>query len=651
MFHGWIGLNLKIDLSQGRIIKREGGRQDYEEYLGGKGINARTFWDEVSPDTAPFASENPIIISTGVLTGTMVPSANRAVFTFRSPQTLLHHYSAFGGYWPAEFKHAGYDTLIITGKSPRPVYLWIRDDAVEIRDAGHLWGENTYFTKLSIREELKNSQVQVLSIGIAGENKVFGATVEDGAGASASRCGPGAVMGDKNLKAIAVYGTRDVYLAHPDRLKELCGQIIQRSVPLRKWTAKFPYRLNEQLLRMGFFGNLNETFGDVSDEFRNEIERAGDKSRDLIHKQRVREVSCFNCGIRCKQSFRRPDGGHTIIKCQSWWAFMICLKIIDYDFALHCYQKCEEYGLDALSTARDIAFATELYEQGILKSEDTDGIHLEWKNKEAALDLIGKIAKREGVGNILADGIYEAARQFGRGAEEYAHTTKKVETIPTGARSLSPHGALVQAVSDKADPTRNMSVFSQGYWQAGKEIREAYITSGYCLYPNEYKEYLLTEFDTVGNDPEPACRFASYDQEMFTITDLTGLCNFLSCFLVYPPINTRALIADLISCATGMDLDEAGLTDIAVRTINLVRAINVRFGLKPEDDSVPEMFFKRNPSPPVQMERLYPDKLNKYIQKYYQIRGWSPEGIPTRETLTRYGLDYVCNDFEQRGII
>jgi aldehyde:ferredoxin oxidoreductase len=647
MLYGWTGASLEVDLSQGSVERSQGDRELYENYLGGKGTNAREFWERVGPEVDPFSPENPLIIGVGVLTGTIVPSASRAALTFRSPQTKLHHYSSIGGFWPAELKHAGYDTIVLSGRSTAPVYLWINDDTVELRDASHLWGKGTHETIRCIREELNRQDVQVICIGPAGENKVYGASVEDGTGSSASRGGPGALMGDKRLKAIAVHGTKDIYIANPSRLAELSENILSRTAPLRGFVEAFSSDLNMYEMFLAYFGNLNETIAEVSPELQQAITSSPAACQALIDTQRLRETSCYNCGIRCKMAFRRPDGGVSFCKCQSWWTFMFSCKIIDYDFALKSYYLCEQNGLDSVSVARYVAFAIDLYENGILTKEQTDGMHLEWANQEVAYALIEKIAKREGIGDVLADGTYEAARRIGNGAEEYVHHSKKMEQIIAAATFFAPHGALILGISDKGDATRNMGNFSGLYWNTNRQ--QEYIDSGYCLYPKEYEKYLLTEFDYAGDNPEPSSQLAAYDEEEFCITDLTGLCNFWSSFFPDQPVDTRALKAELISCVTGMDLDESGLTEIARRVINLVRACNLRMGLTRKDDTVPKLFFKKSPFPPLQT--LDRGKIDQHIDRFYELRGWTREGVPTKETLEGLGLGYVCQGLQQGGII
>jgi aldehyde:ferredoxin oxidoreductase len=369
----------------------------------------------------------------------------------------------------------------------------------------------------------------------------------------------------------------------------------------------------------------------------------------MLDKNRVRQVACHNCGIRCKDAFRRPDGGVSYVKCQSWWTFMFNCKIIDYDFAMKSYFLCEQYGFDVVAISRYISFAIDLYEKGILTKKDTDGMHLEWANPEVAYSLIEKIARREGLGDVLADGTVEAARKIGKGAEEHVHVAKKTEQLIAAAGYFMPGGAMLLAVSDKADPSRHLGNFSGYYWMNAEQ--EEYINSGYCLYPKEYEKYLLTDFDYEGTgaNREAECQLAAYDQEMFCITDLTGICNFWSCFFPDQPINTRALKAELISCVTGMDIDEGGLTQIARRVVNLVRACNIRFGMTRKDDSIPKLFFERTPDPPLQ--KLDPDTLSKHIDRFYEIKGWTPEGVPTRETLENLNLNDVLEDLEARGLI
>jgi len=225
---------LEVDLSKGKIEKREGDHQLYETYLGGRGSITRMFWDRVPPETEAFSPENLLIFGVGLLTGTLAPGANRTAIVTLSPQTDLLTYSMLGGYWGAELKQAGYDTLTLAGRSSTPVYLWIDDDQIEIRGAHHLWGKDVRETQTLIRKELDRDKAQNLSIGPAGEHKVYVASIEHSLGSGISRAGVGAVMGDKNLKAIVVYGTKDTSVAKPTEFNEVCGYVLSKTGRLKK---------------------------------------------------------------------------------------------------------------------------------------------------------------------------------------------------------------------------------------------------------------------------------------------------------------------------------------------------------------------------------------------------------------------------------
>ena len=651
MAYGWMGTTLEIDLTSGMIERRETDPELSRTYLGGKGANARTMWDRVPPEVDPFSAENLLIISPGLLTGTIVPSANKGVITFKSPQTGLHYHSSLGGFWPAAIKHAGYDSIIIRGKSPTPVYLWINDDKVELRDATHLWGKGTYETRKAIAEELDNSEVEVACIGPAGENKCYAASIETSIAASASRGGPGAIMGDKNLKAIAVYGTEDVAIARPLQLTELCEQILDRAGPYKESGDRNAFARGVAYVetRVGYFGNMNETYRDLSpdSQFRQEIDALREGITDWTDRADT-AASCYGCGIRCRLGFPLPDGGHYYLKCGSWCQFKTAFKIIDFDFDMECGRLCQHYGFDIWSVTRSIAFAIDLYENGILTKQDTGGMHLEWGNKELVFSLMEKMSRREGIGDILANGVYEAARQIGRGAEDFAHHTKKMEYIgPTGGMA-SPSAALREAVSDKIDATRLFSAAVSDRRSSSREQKQALMESPYWIYPEEYKKYYLAEDSLDGADREPDCQFAAYDDETYTILDMTGICSFWSIFLPSASINSRALMADLVSSVTGMDTSEAELTVMAARTISLVRALNLRQGMRRKDDTVAKMFFQGTPASPER--KLDPDVFNKWLDRFYELKGWDSQGIPTRETLQELGLDYVWQDLERREI-
>ncbi len=644
MAYGWAGTNLEVDLSQGKIRKEESDPKLLETYLGGKGTGVKLLWDRVLPEVTPFSPSNLLIIGASVLTGTIVPGANRVCFTFKSPVTDSLSYSSVGGLLAAELRRAGYDTIVISGKSPTPVYLWISDDHVEIRDASYLWGKDTRETQRLIREELKIGKLQIACIGQAGENRVYTASIEHSTGVSASRAGVGAIMGDKNLKAIAVRGTRDIDIAKGSKFGELCEQILSKGKQVRtEYFQNYSDSFPAMAASGAPYGNLGEAH---PPELRPDIENIGKTYQDFVERKRIRAVGCHKCPLRCKHTYPCPDGGYSIIKCASWVMPMIASKMIDFDFTLIFHDLCEKYGLDIKATANDISFAIDLYEKGILTKGDTDGMHLEWRNDKVVLWLVERIARRQGIGDILANGLYRAARQIGRGAEQYAYHTKKLEI---GFQPpLAPSPALRHAVSDKAQGIA-LANFTSMISRRPKEEREAHIKSGFFSYPQNFGKYFLADDDRSGADYEGICQCTAYDEETWALIDSAGLCSFWVVRNVRPPISSRALIADLVSCVTGMDIDEAGITETAKRIVCLTRAYHVRSGIRRKDDSVPEILFQRTPPPPLQ--KLDHGRFNEWIDRFYEIKGYNSEGIPTKETLDKLGLDYVRQDLQRREIL
>jgi aldehyde:ferredoxin oxidoreductase len=398
MHYGTAGTNLEINLSTGICSKTAVDKTAREMYLGGRGTNTKLFWDRVPPETDPSSADNLLIFGVGVLTGTPAPGANRTILTTLSPQTNLQTYSSLGGFWGAQLKQAGYDNLIISGKPSKPVYLWINDDKVEIRDANHLWGKDIRETTKIIRDELR---------------QVLAATIELGSGTGASRAGVGAVMGEKKLKAIAVYGTKDIHIARPAEFHELCEHILKKTDGIRAYFDRISYETHEWFMNNWAWGNLGP---------RRPFDNAGEYHEDFVREFSSRTESCYNCALACKVNILLPEGEYCSVKCQSWFSFMFAAKARDLLFNARCVNLCEKYGLDTVSTACNIAFAIDLFERGILTRADTQGEDLVWKNQDLVLALIGKIARREGIGDILADGVYEAARQIGRGAIKHEET-------------------------------------------------------------------------------------------------------------------------------------------------------------------------------------------------------------------------------------
>ena len=360
----YAGKCLDIDLNGGTITKTPISPGHVEKYIGGRGVATRMFVDRVSPETDPFSPDNPLIFAAGLLTGTPAPAANRTALVTRSPQTGLLTYSTIGGFWGAELKRAGYDTLTIHGIADKPVYLFIRDDLVELRDASHLWGQTVCTTRRMLAKDHHPDTVQILCIGPAGEQKVYAATIEHTMGSGAHRAGVGAVMGHKGLKAIVVRGTQDIYVAHPAAFQATCETILSKTGPIRQYWDNWPAQNGSWLYKEAMHGNYEDTVV---------LENDVDTLTDFETAHKSGTAACLNCGAPCKSTIRLPEGQYACVKCQSFFNFMFALKIDDVHFSVGCFRRCEDYGLDVISTAYLTAFAIDLYEKGIITRADTGG--------------------------------------------------------------------------------------------------------------------------------------------------------------------------------------------------------------------------------------------------------------------------------------
>ncbi|MGD8390241.1 MAG: aldehyde ferredoxin oxidoreductase C-terminal domain-containing protein [Desulfobacterales bacterium] len=644
------GINLEIDLTRGNIVKVPTDPRETELYLGGLGTSAKILWDRVPPEVEPFSPDNLLIFSAGLLCGTPAIGCNRTIVSTISPQTRLMAFSMMGGFWAPELKYAGYDNLILRGKSPDLIYLWINNDKVEIRDASHLQGKGAIETAEIIRQELEQPKAQVSAIGLAGENRVYFASIEQGR-SSASRGGIGAVMGDKGLKAIAVRGTGDINVAQPDEFLALCDEVLEyikfreenpipgvmpilaglgspqeMKVHDEKWhTENFMWG-NSRVRRKGFW---NE---EVAKEW-----------TDTMEKSRTRLISCHNCPMKCGATISMPGLPTYMMKCFTKLTYTMA-AMSNLDFGLRIAQRATEYGVDGYSTPQVMAFAIELYENGILTDEDMPGMPSD--NEGRFYWLLEKIVRREGVGDILAKGTYWAAKEIGKGAEEYAHNNiKKHEQLPLKLSMLNPIYFLMYATGEKINITQIEGQFPQAPFPK-REQREAFVKDWFQVPDEKFKQYFV-DWELRGENSIPfyptvdmVCDIVDWQEKMHYIDDALGMCAGLSSFPLKPPYHIHNY-PKFISAGAGIDMDEAKLAQAAKRYRTLVRAVNIRRGMRRKDEKPPENHWKKR----------FPDLEKELLDTYYKFKGWNNDGIPTKETLDELGLDYVSEDFIQRGIL
>jgi aldehyde:ferredoxin oxidoreductase len=559
-------------------------------------------------------------------------------------------YSMMGGFFAPELKYAGYDKVIIRGKSPKLVYLWINNDKVEIRDASHLHGKGAVETQELIRQELKEPKAHVAAIGLAGENKVFFASIEQGR-SSASRLGIGAVMGDKGLKAIAVRGTKDINLARPGQFIGLCNDVLKyiqwrNENPIKNVEPIFAglgspqeMKLNDEKWHTtGFmWGNARARRKDF---WTKEVE---EKWTASLENARERFISCYNCPMKCGGLISVPGISRYMMKCYSKLTYTMA-AFSDLDFGFKIAQRATEYGVDGFSCPQVMAFALELYEAGILTDQDMAGMPSDTEGR--FYWLLDRIVRREGIGDVLANGTHWAAQQIGKGADAYAHNNiKKHEQLPLKLGMLNPIYFLMYSTGEKINITQIEGQFPQEPF-ASREQREEFVKDWIQVPDEKFKQYFL-DWDPRGEHSNPyyptieaTCEIVDWMERMHYIDDALGVCAGLSSFPLKPPYHMHNYPA-FISSATGIDMDEAGLTQVAKRNRTLLRAVNIRRGMRRADEKPPEDHWKKR----------FPELEEKLLDAYYKFKGWNHQGIPTKESLQGLDLAYVAEDLEKRGII
>ena len=627
------GFQLEVDLSKGSIDRVETDPRDTALYLGGLGMNLKLLFDRVPPGTDPWSPDNLLIFGNGLLNGTCVPGANRVSVDTIAPLNGFLGHSLMGGFFGPEMKLAGYDRIVIRGEAPDLVYLAIHDDKVEIRDARHLRGRLMDETQTLIKDELNDKRAWVAAIGPAGEHRVIMASIDCGNSSAARTVGP--VMGAKKLKAIAIRGTKDVNLAHPAEAWEMCSRLrkeLDANPNIGDWMATDE---DDSFHHNNFsWGNARvrrKTF------WSEELE---ERWRNLKYDHMDRWTGCWNCPKSCHNLIKWPNRRRFSYKCYGKDTYhMAAFKELDFSYEI--LGEAQEYGLDSYSTPQVIAFALELYEDGILTDKDLPDLPADTGDR--FFYLMEKIVRREGIGDVLADGVYWAARRIGEGAEKYDHnTTKKFEQVPIKLGKVNPAYFLMIATGEKMSITQIEGSFPQDPLPTIEE-REAFVSKWDAVPDDKFKQYFLKWEKRNIMSNQALCDIVDWNEAMHYIDDSLGLCGFVSSFrgqfggdIAYHINN----IPEFIALATGMEMDKEKLWKNFQRIRTLVRAINVRRGLRRKDERPPEDHWV------VRDEKME----QKLLDDYYEFKGWNKDGVPTKQMLKKLSLDYVDNYFEENGI-
>lgn len=627
---------LRVNLSTGRVWTEE-TLPYVRSYLGGRGINTRILYDEVKPGISSFDPANRLILGTGALVGTLVPCACRHNVDGKSPLTDGIGSGNSCGHFSAELKYAGFDHVIVQGRARRPVYLWIEDGSAELREASHLWGGTTGETDDRIKEEVGDDTVQVASIGPAGENLVRSACLIANRARAAARCGLGAVMGSKNLKAIVVRGTRGLGVADPRTFMDLVQDAWQRArtsptvSPYREWGT---FRAPEVFNALGHLPVRN-----FQDEFLDERILQGVDPELCRQAYEVRRLGYTSCPVSCSHFYRIDEGPFAGLACEGIETndvlnFVSKLEIGDMAAVIRLHYLCSEYGLDQDNASGAIAWAFECYQRGILRGEDTDGLVLQWGDHETVAELLRKIAWREGFGDLLAEGSKRAADRIGRGSEAFAIHIKGQDSIEA-LRGSGRAWALGCVVSTRG----------------GTHTRGANLV--------EMRDYPEEVYQKVWGIPklkgplsyEHKPKLVAYYERLRAVNDSLGICNFLGND-VDPELMGPDRLAALFQAATGIPMTGEALMTAGRRIHNIEKVFNVlHAGYGRKDDYPPQRFLEETVATgPRKGERLSLEAWDAMLEEYYVLNGWDRQsGLPTRACLESLGLDDIVDDLEAGG--
>jgi len=630
---GWSGKILHINLSDSTAHVEP--TETYLSFIGGRGINQWLLFNLLEKATDALDPSNLIILGAGPMVGTLVPSACRLSVDFKNVITGGVGSGNCGGRFAAEMKFAGYDHIVIGGKAENPSYIYIEDDTVNFRDASDMWGEDTWETHDIIRCKEGDHFISTLTIGVAGECMVRFACIIGDRGRSASYGGSGAVMGSKNLKAIAIRGRNSpVRVARPDqfmtRLRKFRSQFFEQSsaVKIRREGGTLGGYLLPGEKRPHGVKNLGEAFW--SNESLQNV------TREKFDQFLIRRHSCFNCPTYCSSIYRIRDLLCEGLQSNSLRAFGTNVDVKSSEEILFANALCNRYGLDFDQTSAALAWAMDCFETGIVDERDTDGMELTFGNGDCVIKLIKKIAMREGFGDVLARGVHEASKIVGRGSEELAALVKKNSIMEAGVRS---HKAWALGIVTSTRGTGH--------------LRGAPVLEFQNVDPKMSRKILK-----IGDISDPTsyrnkASLVVWQEKYKGIIDIMGICALTSMWTdinLFVPEDIVGFLNDI----TGMNYVPEDLMSVGEKLQDLERSFNVLHAGFGRGDDLPPRKFSDIPvnAGPYKGEKLHMEKWNQMLDKYYQLHGWDPvSGWPTRERLLNVGLEVVANKLTENGII
>jgi aldehyde:ferredoxin oxidoreductase len=624
MSEGYNGKILHVDLSEGRTRVEEPDELTYRRYLGGSALASRFLLRDLRPGVDPLGPDNLLVFMTSVINGLPLSGANRYSAAGKSPLTGGFGESEAGGFWGPELKRSGFDGLIVHGRASRPVYLFVHDGECEIRDASRYWGQLSGEVQDELEAELGDKKIRVLQTGVAGENRVRFAAITNQLRHFHGRAGLGAVMGSKNLKAVVVRGSKRLSSVDQDAARDVLawfkGAFDKEASALHKnGTAGGIPGLNLD----GILPTHN--FRDGSFELAGAI--SGHTMAKTILANRG---TCFACAVACKREVEVPERGVSTkyggMEYEIIGALGPLSGVGDLAAIAEASQWVNRYVLDGISAGASIAFAMECYENGILSRDDTDGVDLSWGNAEGVIAMIHKIARREGIGDLLAEGVKRAAAKLGGGAERFALHVKGQELpmheprgkmgvglgyaiSPTGADHLeAPHDPVYEGFSDHL-----------AFSQLG----------------------LLEPVDRMDFGPQKIRAFFT-TQSVWSLYNSIGMCDFVGASI--GPLKLSRL-CDYVNAATGWDMSVYELLKVGERANTMARLFNLREGFTSADDTLPARLFEPLHSGALADKQTFSQEdLKRALRTYYQMAGWDEQGVPTPGKLAELELIWAVEE-------
>jgi aldehyde:ferredoxin oxidoreductase len=635
---GYTGYLLRVDLTNKKTTKEEIPSKIIEQFAGARGINMKYMYDEIKPGIDPLGPENKVFFGVGPCNGTSMSGSQRFNISAKSPVTGFLGDSNNGGDLGAELKYAGYDMIIIEGQSEKPVYIYINDDEVELRDASHIWGKYTSQCRRIIEREVNDPEVTTALVGPGGENLVPFANVMTELGRSSGRTGMGAVLGSKKVKAVAVRGTRGVKVADYEALKEL------NKMDRDNWRGTDAYNLMAKNgVTMGWMAYQVTGMLPTRNWQRGTWEK--DMYQGLVEGNFfTKQKACISCALGCNHGFVIREGPYKGaigegVELDHLGDFGPKIGNEDMSFALKLGNVVDDLGIDMMDSSAMIAWAMNCYQEGIITEKDADGLKLEWGDPDVILKLMEMIAYRKGFGALLAEGMKKGPKLFGKGSEKYSMHSKGLSLVMREPRA-SKGWALMYATSSRG--ACHMRAFVPEGYAAGKGISTGVFPPDALKQVEGYKN-AMNAYSEEGK-PELVRWYEHYR----AFQDSMEICRFslFNCMMDAQKKPILDLMVRYFNAVTGRDITPADLQHIGERIVNIERAINVREGLTRKDETLPERQLKTPlPDGPAKGQTV---DLQTMLDRYYELREWDKvTGIPSRKKLEELDLGYVADDLEK----